>query len=401
LRSRLAADIAALTAKAEAVDVEDFDPQALLVEIARRETLQAKLDAACVRLEAQARAEAEAALDAARTRRPDLILTDAMRPRLDGFGLLQAVRADGALRDVPIVLLSARAGEEAKIEGLEAGADDYLLKPFSARELIARVDANLQLARLRHETGVSERRYREAQMELAHVNRIATVGQLAASIAHEVKQPIAATVASAQAALLWLGRRPPELEEVRRSLAHIAETGYRAGDIVDRLRALVKKAPSRNERQDINARIREVIELTRGEAGKNGVSVQTELVDGLPLIDGDRVQLQQVILNLIMNAIEAMGGVSDGTRELLISTRKAEPDGVLVAVRDSGPELAPATLEHVFDAFYTTKPSGLGLGLSICRSIIEAHGGRLWATANVPHGATFQFTLPVNADTAS
>jgi signal transduction histidine kinase len=145
----------------------------------------------------------------------------------------------------------------------------------------------------------------------------------------------------------------------------------------------------------------EVIELIRGEAVKNGVSVQKDLAQGLPLIKGDRVQLQQVILNLIMNAIEAMSGVDEGTRELIISTRKAEPDSVLVGVRDSGPGLAPATLERVFDAFYTTKSAGLGMGLSICRTIIEAHGGRLWATANIPHGATFQFTLPVHAETAS
>src|ERR1700688_2375862 len=201
------------------------------------ETLQAKLDAACVRLEAQARAEAEAALDAARTRRPDLILTDAMRPRLDGFGLLQAVRADGALRDVPIVLLSARAGEEAKIEGLEAGADDYLPKPFSARELIARVDANLQLARLRHETGESERRYREAQMELAHANRITTIGELAASIAHATKQPLAAVVATAEAGLRWLIRVSPDLDAACRSLEMIIDDGNRASEVMRRVRA--------------------------------------------------------------------------------------------------------------------------------------------------------------------
>jgi C4-dicarboxylate-specific signal transduction histidine kinase len=135
---------------------------------------------------------------------------------------------------------------------------------------------------------------------------------------------------------------------------------------------------------EINGAIREAIELTRGEAMKNDVSVQTELADGLPLIQGDRVQLQQVILNLIINAIEAMSGVSQGPRELLISSGKAESDGVLVAVRDSGPGLAPASVEHLFEAFYTTKPSGLGMGLSICRSIIEAHGGRLWATTNIP-----------------
>ena len=152
---------------------------------------------------------------------------------------------------------------------------------------------------------------------------------------------------------------------------------------------------------DINEVIREVIELTRSESIKSGISMQADLVDGLPLVEGDRVQLQQVILNLIVNAVEAMSGASDGTRELLISSRKANLGGVLVEVRDSGPGLAPETLEHVFEAFYTTKPSGLGMGLSICRSIVEAHGGRLWASANLPRGASFQFALPAIANTAS
>jgi PAS domain S-box-containing protein len=240
----------------------------------------------------------------------------------------------------------------------------------------------------------SERRYHEAQMELAHANRVATMGQLTASIAHEVKQPIAATVSNAQAGLRWLIREPPDLEEVRQALACIAKDGKRAGDVVGRIRDLIQKAPPRKDRFDLNGAIREVIELTRGEAVKNGVSAQTELTDNLPLMDGDRVQLQQVMLNLIINAVEAMSGLTEGPRELLISTGKAEMGGVLVTVRDSGPGLAPAALERLFEAFYTTKPNGLGMGLSICRSIIEAHHGRLWATANSPHGAVFQFTLP-------
>ena len=248
---------------------------------------------------------------------------------------------------------------------------------------------------------VTQRRWAEearldAQNQLAHVHRVTAMGQLAASIAHEVNQPIAATVTNAQAALRWLDRRPADLQEVRQALARIAKDGHRAAEVIDEIRALIKKAPPRKDRLEINGAIHEVIALTRGEAVKNGVSVQTELIDGLPLIEGDRVQLQQVILNLIINAFEAMSGISEGVRELLISTRKAEPDGVLVAVRDSGPGLAPATLERLFESFYTTKPGGLGLGLSICRSIIEAHGGRLWACANVPCGAIFQFTVPAH-----
>jgi C4-dicarboxylate-specific signal transduction histidine kinase len=241
----------------------------------------------------------------------------------------------------------------------------------------------------------------DAQNQLAHANRVTAMGQLAASIAHEVNQPIAATVTNAQAALRWLDRRPPDLEEVRQTLARIAKDGNRAAEVIDEIRALIKKAPPRRDCLEINGAIREVIGLTRGEAVKNGVSVHAELAEGLPIIQGDRVQLQQVILNLVINSVEVMSGVGEGARELLISTGKAEPDSVLVAVRDSGPGLAPATLEHVFESFYTTKPGGLGLGLSICRSIIEAHGGRLWACANVPRGAVFQFTMPAHADTGS
>jgi signal transduction histidine kinase len=227
------------------------------------------------------------------------------------------------------------------------------------------------------------------------------MGQLSASIAHEVSQPVAAAVTNAHAALRWLDATPPDLEEVREALDWIVKDGNRASDVIGRIRALIKRAPPQKDGLEINEAIREVIALTRGEAVKHGISVRTQLAAGLPLLRGDRVQLQQVALNLIINAIEAMNGVGEGTREVLISTGQAEPDGVLVAVRDTGPGLAPASLERLFEAFYTTKPGGLGMGLSICRSIIEAHGGRLWATANVPQGAIFQFTLPARPGGAS
>jgi C4-dicarboxylate-specific signal transduction histidine kinase len=242
---------------------------------------------------------------------------------------------------------------------------------------------------------------REVQMQLAHANRVATVGQLTASIAHEVNQPIAAMVTSAEAGLLWLGAESPNLDETRRAFGLIVRAGDRAGAVVGRIRALIKGAPRRNECVEINAAICEVVELSRSEAVKNGVVVQTDLGDDLPLVPGDRVELQQVILNLILNAIEAMSATSEVSRELLITKSKNTSDEVLVAVRDSGPGLAPAALEHLFEAFHTTKPNGLGLGLSICRSIIEGHGGRLWASANSPRGAVFQFTLPVNQDVAA
>jgi PAS domain S-box-containing protein len=247
----------------------------------------------------------------------------------------------------------------------------------------------------------SERRHAEVQTKLAHANRVATMDHLIASIAHEVNQPIAATIANAEAALNLLSRQPPDIGEVRQALDSIIKDGIRAADVIDRIRTLIKKkAPAEESAVLINEAILEVVALTRREAAKNGVAVQTQLADGLPLIHGDRVQLQQVLLNLVINAIEALG-LTEGVRELQISTTKDELGGVLVAVRDTGPGLAPGMIEAVFEAFYTTKLSGLGLALSICRSIIEAHGGQLWASANAPRGCTFQFTVPAYPQTAS
>jgi PAS domain S-box-containing protein len=241
----------------------------------------------------------------------------------------------------------------------------------------------------------SERRYRELQGEMAHASRVATIGQLTGSIAHEVNQPLAAIVTNAQATLRWLTHRPPNLEEVREAVAQIALDATRAADIVGRIRGMIKKEPPRQDLLEINEPIREVIELIRGETAKNNVSVKAELAEGLPLVRGDRVQLQQVILNLMINAIEAMSGVNGGDRQLIVTTEMAGRDDVRVVVRDSGPGLAPEVGERLFQAFYTTKSGGLGMGLSICQSIIEAHGGQLSASANDTRGATFQFALPI------
>jgi PAS domain S-box-containing protein len=241
----------------------------------------------------------------------------------------------------------------------------------------------------------SECSLREAQAELAHVNRVATMGQLAASISHEVLQPIAAGITNAEAALRWLGAQPPNLAEARQALGHAVSEGKRATDVIDRIRALIKKAPPRKDRLKMNEAIREVIALTHGEVVKQGVAVQTQLAEGLPLVHGDRVQLQQVIINLIVNAIEAMSGIGEGSRVLRISTGRDVSGGVLVSVEDSGSGLDAERLDRLFNAFYTTKPGGMGMGLSICRSIIEAHGGRIWASRDVGPGATLQFTLPM------
>jgi C4-dicarboxylate-specific signal transduction histidine kinase len=236
---------------------------------------------------------------------------------------------------------------------------------------------------------------REAQTQLEHVNRVATMGELSASIAHEVTQPITASLTTALAALRFLNAQPPNLEEARQALGATVKQGNRATDVLERIRALIKKAPPRKDALEINVAILEVIALTRGEISKNRVSVQTQLAEGLPLIQGDRVQVQQVILNLIINAVEAMSAVSEGARELLISTGQDASGGVLVAVRDSGPGLKPENFDRLFDAFYTTKPGGMGMGLSICRSIVEAHGGRIWASRTAAPGTVLQCILPL------
>jgi PAS domain S-box-containing protein len=235
---------------------------------------------------------------------------------------------------------------------------------------------------------------KRAESELAHANRIATMGELTASIAHEVNQPLAALLTNAQTAVRWLGNQPPNLEKARPLIERVINDGKRAADIVSRIRDLAKKAPVRKQHLDINETILGVIGLTRVAMSEQSVSTKIQLAEGLPPILGDKIQLQQVILNLIMNGIEAMSGV-ERSRELLISTGKARSDSVLVTVRDSGPGLPQDKPERIFDAFYTTKAGGLGVGLSICRSIVEAHGGRLWATPNERHGAVFSVMLPI------
>jgi PAS domain S-box-containing protein len=233
----------------------------------------------------------------------------------------------------------------------------------------------------------------QMQSDFAHMNRVSMMGELAASLSHEITQPIASARNNARAAQNFLDMQPPDLSEVREALSCVVGDTDRAGDLIDRIRDHIKKTPPRKEHFDLNEAINEVIVLGRSAIIKNGVSVQTRLSEGLFPIHCDRVQLQQVVLNLLLNAVEAMGSIEAGARELLISTEQDRTD-LLVAVRDSGPGIDPSHLERVFDAFYTTKSSGMGMGLSICRSIIDAHGGRLWAEANEPRGTIFQFTLP-------
>jgi PAS domain S-box-containing protein len=236
-------------------------------------------------------------------------------------------------------------------------------------------------------------RLRQLEADLAHMNRLSMMGELAASLIHEITQPIASARNNARAALNFFDNQPSDLSEIKEALGSVVGDADRAGHIVDRIRDQIKKAPSRRDRFDLNEAINEVVALARSALTENEVSVQTRLAKGSLPVQGDRVQVQQVTLNLILNAVEAMGSIEAGARELLISTKRSETKGIVVAVGDSGPGIDPEDRERVFQAFYTTKSSGVGMGLSICRSIIEAHGGRLWADANEPRGAVFQFTL--------
>jgi PAS domain S-box-containing protein len=233
-----------------------------------------------------------------------------------------------------------------------------------------------------------------ATSDLAHVTRVTTIGQLAASIAHEVNQPLAAIVANAAACELWLAAPPTETVRVRKALKSIVADGQRASAVIGRIRSLMSPQPPQREGVDINEPIREVVALAQQELRRNGVALRTVLAGDLPRVHGDKVQLQQVLLNLLLNGIEAMSGAADGPRELVVGSARDGASGVRVTVRDTGVGLDGASTDRLFDPFYTTKPSGMGMGLAISRSIIESHGGRIWVTSNTPRGAVFEFTLP-------
>jgi signal transduction histidine kinase len=247
----------------------------------------------------------------------------------------------------------------------------------------------------------AEEALRQAQANLAHVSRVMTLGELTASIAHEVSQPLAAVVTNAQACLRWLALETPRLDEARAAVERIVRDSNRASEVIQRIRALAKKTEPQMLSLDINDVIREAISLMQREVLSQRVSLRTELASALPPVLGDHVQLQQVVMNLVINGVEAMAPVTDRPRDMLIRSQQDDGNEVLVAVRDSGMGIDSENAERLFNAFFTTKPTGMGMGLSICRSIIVAHGGRLWVSPNADHGATFQFSLPSNSQSVS
>jgi PAS domain S-box-containing protein len=505
------------------------------------------------RYEVHAVVDGRQALEATQRLRPALVLADVMMPHLDGFGLLRAIRDDSAIAGTPVILLSARAGEESRVEGLEADADDYLIKPFAARELLARVAAHVKMSNLRRETAEREERIRgEAELEreklraseerlaetsrlygelqradaelqlqvellqqlpvsawtlnpdgtpdfvnrvwlefagqtldfirshpeawmtaihpedremaartfwegvhsrqgfafetrslraqdgsyrwhlqqaivlrdsegkalkfvgtttdiddqkrteealrqalgdLARINRVTTMGELTASLAHEISQPISGAITNANVCLRKLGNDKPDLDEVRAAVTRFGRDARRAAEIIARIRSQFEKGSVNRETLGVSEMIRETVALLRDQAARYNISVRTELAADLPQIVGDRVQLQQVAMNLIVNSIEAMKDV-EGIRELIIMSQRAGNQQILVSVSDTGPGFPPQLAEQIFDPFFTTKPHGTGMGLRISRSIIESHGGRLWAEAATGGGATFHLNLP-------
>ena len=285
------------------------------------------------------------------------------------------------------VVIDALKDDSGRLIGFAKITRDITERVRAAREL---EEARIGMVQLRAEEAL-----RRAQIELAHVARVTTLGELTASIAHEVNQPLTGIVAHAGSALRWLAAQPPDLEAARQALGFIARDGARAAEVIRHVRALANKADVRTVPLDINTLVNDTIALVQLELVSQQVSLRRELAPALPAVLADRVQLQQVIINLVMNGIEAMQPVTDRPRELVIRSHQDEARQVLVTVEDCGVGISAENTDRLFNAFFTTKPSGLGMGLSICRSIVEANGGRLWATPNKPYGAVFRFTLPL------
>lgn len=369
--------------------------------------------------EARFRTFVDRATDAFFLMDDQLIIVDVNRQACEALGYSReeligklALQFDAKLDERAIGQLRKRAaaGETIRFETLHRRRDGSVFPVEISSGTFNRGEQMLYLAIARD---ISERKLAEqtvrakdqalqaVRAELARVSRVTTLGELTASIAHEVNQPLAAMVANAAATKRWLAADPPQTEKAQRALQSIADDGRRAGEVILRVRALVQRRPARMSPISVNDAVADVIALAQQELRSNGVVLSRLLAEDLPCVLGDRIQLQQVLLNLVVNAIEAMGAVKDRPRELTIESRLDGPDGVLVEVRDTGPGLEREHGEHLFEAFYTTKSEGLGIGLSISRSIIEAHGGRLSAAQNVPHGAIFRFTLPVQGDASA
>jgi C4-dicarboxylate-specific signal transduction histidine kinase len=314
--------------------------------------------------------------------------------------LLQRVHPDDAALVKQTIELAAKDGKDFEHEYRLVVPDDSVKHVHVLAHALSDVSGSIEFVGAVMDVTVAKRAeqdLRQAQADLAHVNRVITMGELTASLAHEVNQPIAAAVTNANTCLRWLTRDRPDVEEARAAAMRIAKDGMRAAEIIKSIRMLFKKRTSKRELMDVNEVIREIIVLLRSEATRYNVSIRTELAGDLPHVMADRVQLQQVMMNLIMNSIDAMKDL-DGTCELAIKSQRAENGQLLISVSDTGVGLPPQQADQIFNAFFTTKTHGTGMGLRICRSIVESNGGRLWAADNSPRGASFYFTLSTKAE---
>ena len=328
----------------------------------------------------------------------DLILLDVVMPEMDGFEVCRHLKANPATREIPVIFLTGVTDAENEEKGFEIGAVDYIHKPFSAPIVLVRVRTQLALQaalrQAREARNQADELLHALRAELAGVARLTAMGELAASIAHEIRQPLAAVINNANAGLNWLNNKPPSLKQARAALKQIVRDSERGSDVIGSIQGMLKKGEQERAWLDINDLIREVMSLVQGDLKDRGVSSRAELADDLPRVLADRIQLRQVILNLIMNAIEAMVSVSGRARVLRVRSENHGDNGVRVAVEDSGSGIPQEDMDRIFETFFTTKSEGMGMGLSICRSIVASHGGRITVAKGVPHGSVFQLILP-------
>ena len=344
--------------------------------------------------------------------KPDLILLDVMMSEMDGYEVCRRLKAGPLTRDIPVIFLTARTDVEDETKGYELGAVDYIHKPFSPPIVLARVtnhvalqsalntarDLSDRLSRTNEELeariAAALQREQVKQAELSRVDRIATMGVFTASIAHEISQPLAAIAANSGAAERWLSALQPNIEEARAAVKRIREESHRASHVLNALRSMFTKDNDKKTFVAINDIIKDTLLLLQGQLQKGHVLVQTELLRDLPEIFGDRIQLQQVFMNLMLNAVEAMEAIIDRRRVLQVASNLDDRGRLIVTVEDTGTGIDPKELERIFETFFTTKSGGMGIGLAICRSIVEAHGGRLWARQRTPVGSIFYVELP-------
>jgi C4-dicarboxylate-specific signal transduction histidine kinase len=327
------------------------------------------------------------ALAAVQRARPDLIVSDVVMPGIDGFELLRRLRADRATRAIPVIMLTAEAGGEASIEGLNAGADDYVVKPFSARELVARVATHLELVRLR--TYASAEQQRE---KLAHLGRVAMLGEMSAALAHELRQPLMAIRSYAQGSLRFI--RAAEPNKASEGLEAILRAEKHAARVIDRVRTVLKRNEPRTEELNVDDIVREALELAAVELQQRGVSLVANLGASQLTVLADRSELQQVLMNVILNGCEAMAAMARPQKRLVVTTTQSDAEQIQIQVRDEGTGIPEDHLDRVFEPFASTKHERLGLGLAICRSIVRSHGGEIRASNNSDRGSTFSICLP-------